>query len=208
MRLIKKVSVIEVKRCFVVSQLVRWKRRHHGCLKLISKEDFRKRVAIVSRKVCALSTKQLDRIIAKEWKKRLRAYNESLWYLAEVKLSEVGVWRRAGELPLAWTNRSLVVDTAKHIAKVLESKRWLKLKRTRAAFAIRGILKTNVDLLQSEKYLLPIVFKGGTGTKGRRGLKYRTVGDIDDGRMRSIAFAINGTKTIKVYYGVPKMVSN
>lgn len=62
----------------------------------------------------------------------------------------------------------------------------------------------NIHLLQKEKYLLPIIFKGGTGTKGRKRLKRQMKGDIDDGCMRSIALAISGKKILYVYIGFPK----
>jgi hypothetical protein len=68
------------------------------------------------------------------------------------------------------------------------------------------MLATNVEMLQGEKYLLPIIFKGGTGTRGRHGLKRIMKGDIDDGCMRSIALAVSGTKVIRVYIGFPKKV--
>lgn len=57
---------------------------------------------------------------------------------------------------------------------------------------------------QKEKYLYPIVFKTDTGTKGRKRLKRKVKGDIDDGCMRSIAMAMFGRDPITVYYGIPK----
>ena len=204
MKFLKKVSTIEVKRCFCFSQFVRWQRRSKGHLKLISKEEFQSRLASANKRIKLLSRKELDKTIAKEWKKRLVAYDASRWYLAEVKPSELGVWKRAGELPLSWTNRTLV-ETASHVDRAIKGK--FKHKRIRAAHAIPGILKTSVGLLQSEEYLFPIVFKGGTGTNGRAGLKHKTKGDIDDGCMRSIALTISGAKTLLVYFGVPKYKS-
>lgn len=115
--------------------------------------------------------------------------------------SEVGVWRRAGKLPLDWTNGSLE-ETAKHVENALtkNSERLV----SRAKHAVANILKINVNIIQKEKYLLPIIFKGGTGTKGRRRLKVKMAGDIDDGCIRSIALTINGAKKIKAYIGFPK----
>ena len=202
MKLLKKVSVLEVKRCFVMAQLVRWTKRHRGHLtKPISREEFQAKVAKAHKKVLTLSRAELDKIIATEWRKRLIAYDSCQWHLAEVKPTEVGVWKRAGEMPLSWTNHSLA-KTAEHVRRALHGR--LKHKRIRAAWAIPGILKTSVDLLQSEKYLLPIVFKGGTGTNGRRRLKHQMRGDIDDGCMRLIALTVNGAKKILVYFGTPK----
>jgi hypothetical protein len=39
---------------------------------------------------------------------------------------------------------------------------------------------------------------------GRKRLKTKMKGDIDDGCMRSIALAISGRNPITVYFGVPK----
>ena len=90
-----------------------------------------------------------------------------------------------------------------HVKREMEHGK-LNLRKMRAAKAVKGMLETNVGLIQSEKYLYPIVFKGGTGTNGRKGLKKKMRGDIDDGCMRSIALVINGAKTIKVYFGTPR----
>ena len=38
---------------------------------------------------------------------------------------------------------------------------------------------------------------------GRKRLKRKMKGDIDDGCMRSIALTIKGAKTIKAYIGIP-----
>lgn len=196
----EKVRRIEVKRCFVLSQLIRWKKRHKGHLSIITREEYLKKLASANKKIMTFSEKKLDRIIAKEWVKRLHAYNNNQWYMGEVKTNEIGVWKRAGEMPLSWTNGSLA-ETAASVERALQGR--FKRRRIRAARAIPGILKTSIDVLQEEKYLLPIIFKGGTGTEGRRGLKRKMKGDIDDGCMRSIALAISGVKTIKAYIGIP-----
>ena len=202
MKLLKRVSRKEVKRCFVMSNFIRWGKKQKGHLHKISRYEFLKKVDLAKKKVKKLKESQLNKIISNEWQKRPDAYNMSDWYLGEVKPSEVGVWKRAGELATAWTNNSLA-ETARHMKYAMVHGK-LKRRRIRAVKAVKGILETNVDLIQEEKYLYPIVFKGGTGTNGRKGLKKKMKGDIDDGCMRSIALAINGAKKIKVYYGVPK----
>ena len=58
--------------------------------------------------------------------------------------------------------------------------------------------------IQKEKYLLPIIFEGGKGTRGRKRLKRQMKGDIDDGCMRSIALTISGVDRIKAYIGIDK----
>jgi hypothetical protein len=102
---------------------------------------------------------------------------------------------------LEYTNRSLK-EIALRVQKALLLK--AHLGRTRALHVIPNMLRTNVGMLQDEKYLLPILFKGGTGTRGRWRLKHQTKYDIDDGCMRSIALAASGQRKLRVYVGIPK----
>lgn len=203
MKIIKRVSVLEIKRCFVVSNLLA-RRTHRGHMKTAEATDhYLDRLEIVHKKVVQMKESQLDHVIEKEWKKRLDAYNHSRWSLVEISIKEIGVWNRAGELPLRWTNRSLE-ETAIKVKRALNRKNGFKHKHIRAAHAIRGILKTSVEVIQNEKYLLPIIFSCDTGTGGRKRLKTKMRGDIDDGCMRSIALAVNGSKKILAYFGRPK----
>lgn len=148
-----------------------------------------------------MTSAQLDKHI--EDPLRLRAYNSSNWYMAEVKPSEVGVWSRAGGLPSAWTNGSLK-ETANKVRHALDKNS--KSLNKRARHTIPNMLATNIEMLQSEKYLLPITFKGNTGTRGRARFKRVMKVDIDDGCMRSIALAVYGAKVIRAYIGFPKKV--
>jgi len=198
MRKIKKVNVLEVKRCFVVSQLVRKQKFKKRYLGLLSQKEFLKKLKISKKKTFSYSEKKLDKIIADEWKKRLKAYNSCDWFIGEVKINEVGVWKKAGGLPLSWTD-GLLKETAQKVKDAFNKNPKLLTKRARQT--IPNILKTNVKLLQKEKYLLPIVFVGGTGTRGRKKLKRQTQYDIDDGCIRSVALAVSGLKTIKAYIG-------
>src|SRR3990167_8323422 len=201
MKILKKVGVREVKRTFVISNNIRIQKNGRRYLGKISKEEFLKKFQQSKRKGVRMTDKQLDRQVSRSWLRRLRAYDSSNWYIGEVKTSEVGVWKKAGDLPLSLTNGSLK-KTADKVREALEkdSKKFVR----RARRAVSNMLVTNVDLLQSEKYLLPIIFKGGTGTLGRRGLKRGMKGDIDDGSMRSIALAVHGARTIRAYIGFPK----
>jgi len=213
MKILEKVDVLEVKRCFVVAQMVRktkFRKLFWGMfnfefqkefLKSITTAEFEEKLKIAKEEVLKMSEKKLDKIIRNEWRKRLTAFNNSEWYLGEVNPDEVGVWKRAGGLPLEWTNDSLS-ETAKKVeyAIGINSKRLTG----RAKHSILNMLEVNVQHLQNEKYLFPIIFKSGTGTKGRKRLKKQMAGDIDDGCMRSIALTISGTKTIKAFIGFPK----
>ncbi len=169
-------------------------------LKDISEKEFNKKLKDTKEKILKLKVKKLDNLISPEWSKRIKAYNESQWFLAEVSPYEIGVWNRAGGLPLRWTNRSLA-ETAEKVIRGL--KRNSKSIKRRPKHAIPNILKIPTQVEQKEKYLYPIVFKTDTGTKGRKRLKRKMIGDIDDGCMRSIALAMSGRNPITVYFGVP-----
>jgi len=197
----QKVRTIEVKRCFVVSNLVKASRGKKRYLGVLTPADFAKRLKKAKQKVRAMSEKQLDRHITPEWPKRLRSYDACNWYVVTLNTKDLGVWLTAGGLPLAWTKGSLA-STAKQVKHALEHDG--KLVR-RARHAIPNILASNVTDLQNEKYLLPIAFAHGIGTQGRRGLTMRVKADIDDGCMRSIALAVHGKKKIKLYFGIPKL---
>jgi hypothetical protein len=145
----------------------------------------------------------LDKIIGDKYMPRLDAFNKLHWYLGEVKIEEVGVWREAGGLPLYFTNKSLK-DTAEKVKNALHQNSTLLSKRAKRA--IPNMLKTNYSLLQDEKYLFPIVLEHGASPNIRKGLKYKVKGDIDDGGMRAITLAISGRKTLKVFLGLKKKV--
>ena len=192
---------IEVKRAFIVSDFISAKKDRRKHLNFVPENIFKQKLKRAHKKAMRLKESQLDKIIENEYKKRLVAYNNNNWYLGEVKTNEIGVWKRAGDLPLSWTNGSLV-ETARKVKYAIEHNPKLLKKRSR--YSIPNMLKMNIHLLQKEKYLLPIIFKGGTGTKGRKRLKRQMKGDIDDGCMRSIALAISGKKILYVYIGFPK----
>ncbi len=149
-----------------------------------------------------LPEKDLDKLVSPEWTKRINAYNSSKWFLVEAHPNEVGVWKRAGGLPLRWTNQSLA-DTAKKVMRGLSGGS-ASIKR-RPKHAIPNILKMKSQVEQKEKYLYPIAFKTDTGTKSRKRLKRKMKGDIDDGCMRSIALAMAGKDPIVVYFGIPRV---
>jgi hypothetical protein len=203
MKLLKKVPVLEVKRTFVIGNDIRIHKNGRRFMGKVSVEEFRNKLQKSKRRGLKMTSKQLDKLITPEWSTRLNSYEECDWYIGEAKTSELGVWRRAGDLPLSWTNGSLK-DTADKVRRAITTNS--KSLNSRARRAITNMLATNVELLQSEKYLLPIIFKGGTGTRGRSRLKRVMQGDIDDGCMRSIALAVSGVKTIRAYIGFPKKI--
>lgn len=208
-----KIDVLEVKRCFVVAQLIRKQKfgislfgifsfvSNRFFMKNVSLADFENRLKMAKHKVFTMSENKLDKLIRKEYKKRLLAINSSDWYLMEMSPDEVGVWRGGGGLPREWTEGSLR-ETAQKVKQAIDTN--AKDFSGRAKYSIKNILKTNVKRLQEEKYLFPIMFQGSTGTRGRKGLKKQMKYDIDDGCMRSIALVISGTEKIKAYVGFPK----
>jgi hypothetical protein len=203
MKILKKVKSIEVKRAFAISDHLtqrKTKGNNRKFLKSLSETQFRKKLSNAKKTILKLKVKDLDKRVSPKWPKRIEAYNACQWFLAEVGLKEAGVWKRAGNLPLAWTNGSLY-QTARHV-KIALSKN-SKLLKQRPRHAIPNILTIKTHLEQKEKYLYPIAFKSDTGTRGRKGLKHKVKADIDDGNMRSIALAISGKKSIRVYFGVP-----
>jgi len=200
---IKKVNTIEVKRCFAISQVIRYSRYKKSHLPAISKDEFLSELSIAKAKVLKLSEKELDYLVKGKYKKRLIAYDNSDWYLGELEIEEAGVWRRAGDLPLHFTNNNLKI-TAEKVKSAIDGNSKLLSKRPK--IAIPNILNTNIALLQKEKYLLPIAFVSGTGTNGRRRLKVKTKFDLDDGCIRSISLAISGKTKIKAYIGFPKKI--
>ncbi len=199
-KLIKKVEPIVVKRAFIIGDFVshqKYLRKHMG---EVMPAEYAKRVAHAKEVILELPEIMLDMILKGEWKRRFDAYNKADWYVAAAPIEDLGVWRKAGGLPLPWTRGSLK-DTAESVKHALKHNP--KKLTARSFTAIPGIIKTSLSVVQKEKYLLPIAFKGGTGTKGRRGLPLMK-GDLDDGCMRSVALAVSGKKKIKIYFGIPK----
>lgn len=195
MEIAARVDTIEVKRAFVVSQYFRkyglGKKRY---LPQLSPEKFRERLVSIKRLVLGFPENKLDEIIAKEYKKRLRVYNKIKWHIGTISPDEVGVWKRAGGLPLSWTEGSLA-DTAKNVAQALKNKDSNIARRAKRALPR---MTKHLEQIEKEKYFYPIVVPGGM--MGRKGLR-KMKGDIDDGCMRSLALICNGRKGIKAFIG-------
>ncbi|MBI3888193.1 hypothetical protein HY311_00150 [Candidatus Nomurabacteria bacterium] len=194
MKILQKVKPIEVKRCFVVSDFLSQKYLGENT-QIKDKSQYVKRLVKAKRAILELPEGMLDMIIKGEWKKRFKAYKNMQWCVGIVKTNEVGVWKKAGGLPIAWTRGSLE-ETACLVAQALK-KNSKKLTK-RSGIAIPGILKNSISLIQKEKYLFPIIL--WDGTIGRKGLK-KMKGNIDDGCMRSVSLAVSGKKEIKAYIG-------
>jgi hypothetical protein len=204
MRILRRVTPLEVKRTFVLADHLterKGKGNNRKFLKKISEKEFQRKLCVAKKLILEKTEEQLDRLVSPEWPRRLEAYNNSAWHVAEMHPSELGVWVRAGDLPLRWTNDSLK-ETARRVAAGFKKKS--KLLKNRPKHSIPNILTLQTHRNQEEKYLYPIVFKTDTGTKGRRRLKRKMKGDIDDGCMRSIALTMSGRDPVLVYFGSPK----
>ncbi|MEN9622217.1 MAG: hypothetical protein RLZZ67_651 [Candidatus Parcubacteria bacterium] len=204
MKFLAEVSALEVKRTFVIADYITQGGKFtkgNSHIKDVSGTDFNKILERAKKVVLKLKEEELDSLISPGWPRRINAYNASQWFIAEAHPSELGVWTRAGNLPLRWTNESLA-ETAEKILRGFRRKS--KSITGRPKHAISNILKIKTHLEQGEKYLYPIVFKTDTGTKGRRRLKKKMKGDIDDGCMRSIAMTMSGRSFITVYFGLPR----
>ena len=200
MKLITKVPSVEIKRCFIVSDFISQQKYTKRQMAHITPAQYNQRVAKAKSIILELPETMLDMILKGEWKRRFVAYDKADWYIAEATTKELGVWKAAGGLPTPWT-RGTLAETADFVKEALAHNP-KKLKH-RSFTAIPGIIKTALPIVQKEKYLLPIAFKGGTGTKGRKGLPLMK-GDLDDGCMRSVALAVSGKQKLKIYFGVPK----
>ena len=202
MELLKKVSRLEAKRCFVLSQRFTSKQMRKDAVKKHMIKPSEKTITANIKtqvvEVMKMSEEQLDHIITTEYKKRLKAYDAVEWYLGTVDVSEVGVWRGAGGLPKSWT-RGSVKETAQKLFDGMIKKDF-QHSRVRAARVVPKILEIK-SILKKQKYLLPIILSSGTIKSARKGMK-KMEGDIDDGCMRSLAFAGTGDGTIKAYIGI------
>lgn len=201
MKILRRVRPIEVKRAYVTSQKMRLLgEKGKRYLPKLSKTEFVKQLKLVKKNVNELSEKQLDRFIADEYSKRAIAYATRDWYRAKMSSREIGVWRRAGGLPLRWTCGSLA-EIAAYVKEGL--KRNSKRIHARSKRAIPRMLGF-ADVIYKEKCLSPIVFAGGTWTRSGKWRRNTMKGDADDGCMRAIVLAVAGHKTLNVYFGKPK----
>ena len=202
MKLLKKVSEKEVKRCFVLSQRFTSKKiRKKGIKEHKPSENvLNSNLSKIKKKVLSLKESSLDRIIKDEYKNRLRVYSNLDWYLAEVNISEVKVWRGTGGLYASWTDRCSLEETARKLTLEI-SKEKSKISRRRAVRVIPEIIQVK-NIIQKEKYLLPIVVPTGSYKDHSGGIK-TIPWFLDDGCMRSLAYAVSGDKKLKVYIGVP-----
>lgn len=203
MKLLEKVAVIEIKRCFVLSQRFTSKKMRKKGIKehKPDKDTIIHNLSKTKRMIMIQKENSLDKIIKNEYEKRLKIYDQLDWYFGEVDISEVKVWNGTGGLYESWTQRNSLKNTAQKLKAELEKSKSV-IQRKRAFQVIPQIIPIK-KILQKEKYLLPIVVPNGTYKKQSGGI--RTIPwFLDDGCMRSLAYAVSGDKKIRAYIGIPK----
>lgn len=203
MKLLKKVKSIEAKRCFVFSQRFTSKNTTVKSIRdkivKVDAKTFKQDLKKIKKEVLKINEKELDKIITADRNTtRLKAYDNANWYIGYADVDEVGAWREAGRVPKSWTKKSLK-STATIIAKIVNSKK-SRFAKIRPIRVVPEIIKAK-DILKREKYLFPIFLQGGTIPDCRKGMDKMAL-DIDDGNMRSFAFAVSGDKKIKAYIGI------
>ena len=202
-----KIDRIEPKRSFVISQLIRnLNKGNRRYLPKLSNSEFENRLQKAKNITLNLSEKELDKRIeadSPKYKRRLRFYNSVNWYEGLVTADEVGVWKGAGGIPIEWTQGSLA-ETASIVHKAIEDEGNNKVA-ARAKRAIPRILE-NINVIEKDKYLYPIILPPATNGRGLYGKPYKHFklmkGDVDDGCMRSIALVISGRLDISTYIGI------
>ncbi|MSU45255.1 MAG: hypothetical protein EXS47_01345 [Candidatus Zambryskibacteria bacterium] len=141
MKLLKKVTTLEVKRTFVIANHITQRKNlgnNRKFLKDLSQDEFEKRLRSAKKVILKLNESKLDKLISPKWSKRVNSYNSSEWFLAEISPDELGVWTRAGNLPLRWTNGSLA-ETAEKVSRGF--RRNSKSIKRRPKHSIPNILK-------------------------------------------------------------------
>jgi hypothetical protein len=186
-----KVERIEVKKCFVANE--KMKKR----LQDKSEIAFQTILAEIEKEVLVMSESELDGMIA--WLPRLSKYNELVWYFEECSINDLGVWYPAGGLPEIWCIGSVretahcILNGPKEIARISKYGR-----DKRAVNNLPAIMKVATIILASRLFA-PIVVPGGTWRPSPPCRQMK--GDIDDGCLRAIAFALKGYEKFNAYVG-------
>lgn len=198
MKLLKKIDRIVVKKCFVASQYIRKNNlEEKRYLPKLERDEFLKRLKQSKDFVAKIRENKLDKSISDESIRRLNIYNNLEWYEGYVFPDEVGVWKGAGGMPIAWTRGNLS-ETAAFAKKDLASGGEKLSARSKRAIPR---MTEHLDLIEKERYLFPVVVP--SEKEGRIGMK-KLDWVFDDGNMRAVTLVISGRKKIKAFIGVPK----
>ena len=91
----EKVKPIEVKRCFVASEIGK-------SLANKSREDFIKGKDETIQKVLSMTEENLNKEISSKDRERLDLYDRLTWHYERVSIDDIGVWDKAKGVPHEW----------------------------------------------------------------------------------------------------------
>jgi hypothetical protein len=185
------VERVEVKRSFVASE------RAKTQLQNMTGTAFETGFMKIKDEICKLLESDLNKLITRNWPTRLNDYNRLAWYFEDCSIDDLGVWYGAGGLPEEWCIGS-VRETARCLLEGRKELAHLKFSALdkRALNNLPSIMNV-ADVIAKIPLLAPIALPAGTRrpTPPCRLMK----GDIDDGSMRAIAFALKKIETFKAY---------
>jgi len=93
--------VLDVKRCFVVSELAKQK------LKDKVGADFQRGLAKIVKETKILTENELEKQAGSGGHNRMKEYSSLRWQYTECSIDDIGVWQRADGLPSEWCMGSL-----------------------------------------------------------------------------------------------------
>jgi hypothetical protein len=181
------VDRIEVKRCFVCSNLTKDLIGLHG-------EEFISGFSSIASQVKTMSEDSLDDSIRAD-PARLSRYNLLKWSRHAVPITKLGMWMEARKLPAKWCVGSLY-QTAIKVEEAIEMGS-LSTIAPQVESSIEGIRKVT-DFIRNQPLLYVIAVPPYCA--GRPPYLGVDLG-LDDGNMRALTFAIIGYSKILAYVG-------
>ncbi|MBI3623044.1 hypothetical protein HY212_03115 [Candidatus Pacearchaeota archaeon] len=194
------ISTLEVKRWFLLANAMKEEFRHHKELGIdVLVEEYKRELDYLQ----GLNEDKLSKRITD--KVRLQRYDSMAWHNADINLSDAGVWPKMQGMDILLTIGN-VSETALEVRKVLEG---------RSEKDIPPETKKKIEsIISIADFIYPrfpvIVFPGGEvrekdynswARKNNEPLCKIFDYDIDDGCTRSIAYSLEGIKTIPTLIG-------
>ena len=184
----EKVEPIEVKRCFVASDMGK-------SLANKSREDYIQGTEEIIQKVLGMTEENLNKQISSRDPKRLGLYNKLTWYYGRVSIDDMGVWDEAKGLPHEWCLGSVRETSRSYRIAIEEGKTFPFSDFYRQIPAIKEV----ADVIEKARFFSIIVVSGET-SRGRQNCR-KTKWNIDDGCMRAIALTLTGKEELNAYMG-------
>ena len=186
--MVERTAVREVKQCFVLSDKAK-------ALANRNITEFKDGLVELKNKVNEMSDSDLDSY--PPLRSRVQEYNHLTWLWGAVSIDEIGVWPRAAGIPCELCLGS-VRETASGIRKRGGVEALPVGADNRAKENIPGII--NVAEVISKERLLSVI--GLAGGIIRKPPHKRMRWDLDDGSVRSVAFALAGIESLNGFLGV------